>query len=431
MTAEIAIMNRNAVVLAADSATTVSSWKDGKLERRYFKGANKLFELSCYAPVGLMINGSAALQGVPWELAVKAFRDHLGDNKHDSLAGYATHFLEFIENNDHLFNDEQRLNSLINAVGPTAWRLHLLIKAELGLPENSSTAQSSLQDVEAAFQQVKARISEIKPHPMIEEADIQSAIAKCGGPFELETAQNIPLFLEAGDRGHLVSEFTKAFIELALREFTSFSGATGIVIAGYGKDEYYPSLEVFECYGFLDRKLIFTREDDKCKMMGPGAPAVIEPFATTSTINTFRFGVAPDAFNAILDSTERALTDLAKTVLAESSPQTPVSEARISELVAEVADRHTDEWFKSARNHHFTPLSNVIHSLPLPDMAALAKSLIELESLKERVTKPSESVAGPIDVAVISKYDGFVWINRKHYFKPELNPRFMRRFESL
>jgi hypothetical protein len=35
-----------------------------------------------------------------------------------------------------------------------------------------------------------------------------------------------------------------------------------------------------------------------------------------------------------------------------------------------------------------------------------------------------ETVAGPIDVAVISKGDGFIWIKRKHYFSPELNPHF-------
>jgi hypothetical protein len=29
-----------------------------------------------------------------------------------------------------------------------------------------------------------------------------------------------------------------------------------------------------------------------------------------------------------------------------------------------------------------------------------------------------------VDVAVISKSDGFVWIKRKHYFKKELNPQF-------
>lgn len=66
-------------------------------------------------------------------------------------------------------------------------------------------------------------------------------------------------------------------------------------------------------------------------------------------------------------------------------------------------------------------------SLPISDMTALAKSLIELESLKERVTNSSESVSGPIDVAAITKHDGFVWIERKHYFRPELNPRFFSR----
>ncbi|HEX4674084.1 MAG TPA: hypothetical protein VH209_02075, partial [Steroidobacteraceae bacterium] len=29
-----------------------------------------------------------------------------------------------------------------------------------------------------------------------------------------------------------------------------------------------------------------------------------------------------------------------------------------------------------------------------------------------------ESVGGPIDVAIISRIDGFVWVSRKHYFEP-------------
>jgi len=39
-----------------------------------------------------------------------------------------------------------------------------------------------------------------------------------------------------------------------------------------------------------------------------------------------------------------------------------------------------------------------------------------------------ETVGGPIDVAVISKGDGFVWIKRKHYFRPELNHCFFRNY---
>jgi len=47
MTAEVAIMNQHALVFAADSATTVTHWLKDKAEKRYFKGANKLFQLSC------------------------------------------------------------------------------------------------------------------------------------------------------------------------------------------------------------------------------------------------------------------------------------------------------------------------------------------------------------------------------------------------
>lgn len=46
MTCEIAIMDRQAVALAADSATTVTQWDDGKQEQRFFKGTNKIFQLT-------------------------------------------------------------------------------------------------------------------------------------------------------------------------------------------------------------------------------------------------------------------------------------------------------------------------------------------------------------------------------------------------
>ncbi len=41
-----------------------------------------------------------------------------------------------------------------------------------------------------------------------------------------------------------------------------------------------------------------------------------------------------------------------------------------------------------------------------------------------------ETVGGPIDVAVITKGDGFVWVKRKHYFSPEYNPRVIARYQQ-
>ena len=64
-------MNRRALVLAADSAGTVTTWVNGRRERRYFKGENKIFQLSESRPIGLMTFGDADFVGVPWELIVK------------------------------------------------------------------------------------------------------------------------------------------------------------------------------------------------------------------------------------------------------------------------------------------------------------------------------------------------------------------------
>ena len=57
----------------------------------------------------------------------------------------------------------------------------------------------------------------------------------------------------------------------------------------------------------------------------------------------------------------------------------------------------------------------------------MAEALINLTSLKRRVSPEEETVGGPTDVAVITKGDGMVWIKRKQYFPPELNHGYLAR----
>ena len=61
------------------------------------------------------------------------------------------------------------------------------------------------------------------------------------------------------------------------------------------------------------------------------------------------------------------------------------------------------------------------------DLADMAESLVRMTCLKRHITTDEESVGGPVDVAVITKGDGFVWIKRKHYFSSELNYHYFKR----
>lgn len=92
MTAEIAILNREAVALAADSAVTIT----GPRGQKIFTSANKIFALSESRPVGIMIYGDAEILRVPWETVIKLYREQLTDTGFASLDEYAVDFLRFL-----------------------------------------------------------------------------------------------------------------------------------------------------------------------------------------------------------------------------------------------------------------------------------------------------------------------------------------------
>ncbi|MBY8992307.1 MAG: hypothetical protein KGD58_16295 [Candidatus Lokiarchaeota archaeon] len=104
MTSEIVIMNREAIALAADSAASYSE-SDG---RKIFQSANKIFTLSKYRPVGIMIYGSATLMRVYWETVIKVYRTKLGKKNFKTLKGFADDFINFIKNNFALFPESER-----------------------------------------------------------------------------------------------------------------------------------------------------------------------------------------------------------------------------------------------------------------------------------------------------------------------------------
>jgi hypothetical protein len=65
----------------------------------------------------------------------------------------------------------------------------------------------------------------------------------------------------------------------------------------------------------------------------------------------------------------------------------------------------------------------VFPAMPLQDAIDLAEFLVDLTIKFSRFLPGAPTVGGPIEIAAISKHEGFRWINRKYYFNRELNPR--------
>ena len=74
------------------------------------------------------------------------------------------------------------------------------------------------------------------------------------------------------------------------------------------------------------------------------------------------------------------------------------------------------------------PVVDTVRALPKNELAEMAETLVNLTSFRQRMSPDAETVGGPVDVAVISKGDGFIWIKRKHYFQAELNHQFFNNY---
>ena len=77
--------------------------------------------------------------------------------------------------------------------------------------------------------------------------------------------------------------------------------------------------------------------------------------------------------------------------------------------------------------NYVNKLLDMVGSLGKEDLGDMAENLVRMTCLKRHITTDEETVGGPVDVAVITKGDGFVWLKRKHYFSADINHRYFER----
>jgi hypothetical protein len=176
MTAEVAVLNRSAVALAADSAVTVESVQNGRPIEKVFNTANKLFTLSKYAPIGVMVYNTMSLGGVPWEVIIKHYRRDLGKTRHPRLELYCEDFLSFMRRNAILFPDKEQ-ESVIATI------LHREFADIFAGCKNNGQAKAALEKAAADLEQHNAvphfdqRFVSKVAHQYKNVADIASKVA--------------------------------------------------------------------------------------------------------------------------------------------------------------------------------------------------------------------------------------------------------------
>jgi len=428
MTAEIVIMNREAIALASDSAVTMS----GETSQKIFTSANKLFALSKYHPVGIMFYGSAILMDIPWETITKIYRNKLGKNKFNTLKEYANDFIAFLDNGNLLFPVSMQKKYLRKSIYAYFEFIKKQIREEVRLnieKKGGVTNKEIKQIVSGVIKKHYENFEKMDNVPSIPKDYIKGIRNKYGNIIDKaikESFEELPI-----SKSH-----SNQLKKIAASLFSKFpegvqkTDSSGVVIAGFGEKDTFPSLESFIVEGIVNDKLKY--ESNISSKISFKNSAAIVPFAQHEMVSTFMEGVDPFYKKTEESYLSQIFNEYARIVVDSIKKYNDKEKKRLKEKLImtgkEMLKDHGKRLDYIRKKTYISPITNVVSMLPKDELAAMAESLVNLTSFKRKITMESETVGGPIDVAIISKGDGFIWIKRKHYFKAELNPRFFTNY---
>lgn len=425
MTAEIGILNRHGVALAADSAVTVSI----RGKQKVLNSANKLFNLIKGFPVGLMIYGNGDFNGIPWEIIIDDFRKkHTDLNEYDDLYDYASEFMNSL--NDRRFYSE---DSYIQVTYSNLYEYITIIIEETKkqLSELYPNREISQDEARMCFiEKIKVRNSYLEGLEYVEKFDKGDVDLIINDKKNQELVSTCLINNVGFDMTNEVIEEANK-INALLQCKNIYLNYTGVVISGFGKNDFFPRLYEFKVYGIINDKLKYIKVKDikiSASELTGGKVAEIVPFAQQEMVQTILNGMDPDLSIMIVDNLEVLLT-----TIVESASE--IFNCDNCEAINDNIDKLKKNAFDNivammtfingkSKEVYTDPVLSMVASLPKDELAAMAETLVNLTSFKRKITMEAETVGGPIDVAIISKAEGFIWMKRKLYFSKELNQNY-------
>jgi len=433
MTAEIAVLNKYAVALAADSAVTISA---GSKEEKIFDSGDKLFELCRGNPIGIMIYNGMDFSGVPLPVLIKRFRSE--PRQFSTVREAAFAFLAYLDDFGKRSTQSTKDSQARRIIQPIVDRIKKIYtdRVEKELITAASPALNSLDDFRAATRNIMEDCVSLYERLLAEQNDAQFI-----GDGDLILDSSIlevidDIAEQAVGASDIYRDLKDRFVnigKMALIKDMPTETFTGLVVAGFGLDELFPTLISFEIDGMVVNRLKYAQKNYVDIDRG-GPRSRVLPFAQKEMVERFLYGLDERIEDQVMRFCEESIPEISNSI----ADKLDFDDNSSKMLLREDADKAElafltglkEKAFEAIRDQSKAEIEDMVEFMPKPELARMAEALVNLTSIKRRVSRGMETVGGPIDVAVISNAEGFVWIKRKHYFPSELNARYFERIKG-
>lgn len=362
---------------------------------------------------------------IPWETLIKMFRKELGTRSLDNLEDYKNKFMDFLNSKVSLISKDSKETHLqqmsIAAYGTVIKQFKEKYKAQqdLGVVFDDTAASNLFDEIVNDYK--TREIDKIEKEPLTTtfetfETFYSDMFDADFGKVEIEIRKSHPSLS--------ISPASKDKLKNIILDICSikhiFERHSGLVFFGYGDLEVYPAVREVLVGCVICDEIRYRLNSQVDLDPGKYYDATIVPYAQSDVTFSVLTGVNPKVNQKIWSSIDESFKEL-KTELDAShtglsaGPFTVKGEALKAKIGA-------------SKKEITSPIIEMVALMGKENLAELAESLVNITSLISKFTEASESVGGPVDVAIVTKGDGFIWMKRKHYFDPEINKNFFARY---
>lgn len=393
MTAEVGILSQRGLALAADSAVTFNM-PGG--ERNTLNNANKLFTLYDSHYIGVMIYNNANFMGIPWEVIINSFKEYLGNSVQKSVESYVKCFEKYLTSLN-IYRDEaerQMVGTYASIIANS-------------LPNIQSDDPKNIGEVEGKIEELDKRFKE------------ERLITIVPTDFASKYASLIEQIFE-DKYGIYLQELAPKLIEL-VHDYICSSEMnpetdSGVVFAGYGAGELFPTLIQLKFDGrFFEKiKVKEVLKDNADPISGNTGGAAVVPLAQYDMVDTVLEGIDPQ-----LEAIRRKELYDIKDELVEDAKghMNSIDYNKYQQEAEKTVERYNDYFTNKVKANVTSPFLNMLDAFSIEDIGDMARTLVSLTSFKRKYGGNIRNVGGPIDVLVVSRGDGPVWLSNKKLHK--------------
>ncbi len=411
MTSEVMIMNRQAVALAADSAVTYG----GGPEPVVTLEAEKILPLN--GQVALMVYSRGDVLGRSWSQIAHAFRQEHGSRQFETVSECAKAFFAFVDGNRKLFPEREEREDFEELM--RAAFLTLLNHARAMASYPGAGYEDDAEAFEAALELYRAHLAHDEGGRARPDLDVfenltrdrfyelfgdmlDGLISEALGAFGQEESMRARLF----DFAYMI--VTKpAFLE----------PFAGLVFAGFGKSDVFPVLDHHYASILVDGVIKRAHDETTAVGVDDGPNAFVRTFAQADMTHAFLRGIHPLMFDIMISMNLVTNETAAETALKEAGLGPEAVGGTMEALRKNALPALTGQFARAVQSvsqaEFIDPFIQVVAASGKRQIAETAKSLVELNILKNSLHMTQTGVGGDVDVVMISQTAGLEWYARK------------------